>query len=239
MVESIGTIYTNKLIGDVIIGGDFQGLGVIRSLAEKGIPTFLIEYEKGIARYSKYTKRVKYNNSIFSQEVFLDYMIEIAKKESLEGWVLYPTNDTCVRLLAKNYEKLENYYRNPVSPWDITRKIFHKKETYEIAKKIDIPIPTIYRGTTLNDILDNHIEFPVILKPDNNPVYFAKTKKKAVRVDSVEELKKKYEEMSTIIDPSEIIIQEMIEGGTENLYSYTTFFERERSVAGISAKQFR
>ena len=45
--------------------------------------------------------------------------------------------------------------------------------------------------------------------------------------------------MSSLIDPSEIIIQEMIEGGPKNLYSYACFFGGEKSIGSICAKRSR
>ena len=45
--------------------------------------------------------------------------------------------------------------------------------------------------------------------------------------------------MSSKIHASEIIVQEMIEGGASNLFSYATFFDGKKVVAGMSARRWR
>jgi len=42
-------------IGVVVIGGDYQGLGIVRSLGRHGIPVRVIDDERSIACYSRYT----------------------------------------------------------------------------------------------------------------------------------------------------------------------------------------
>src|SRR5580700_4165831 len=41
--------------GAVVIGGDYQGLGIVRSLGRRGIPVCVIDDERSIARFSRYT----------------------------------------------------------------------------------------------------------------------------------------------------------------------------------------
>ncbi len=44
-------------IGVVITGGDFQALGVLRSLARKDIPVAVLDHDHCISRYSRFPKR--------------------------------------------------------------------------------------------------------------------------------------------------------------------------------------
>ncbi len=75
------------LVGAVIIGGDFQSLGIVRSLTEKGIPVFIIECEKSISRYSRYVNRVEKNYALLSSSSFAEYLISLAQRENLKGCV--------------------------------------------------------------------------------------------------------------------------------------------------------
>jgi D-aspartate ligase len=40
--------------GAVVLGGDYQGLGIVRSLGRHGIPTLIVDDERSIARASRY-----------------------------------------------------------------------------------------------------------------------------------------------------------------------------------------
>ena len=44
-------------VGAVVIGGDYQGLGIVRSLGRRGIPVCIIDDEYSIARFSRYAQR--------------------------------------------------------------------------------------------------------------------------------------------------------------------------------------
>ena len=47
----------NEKVGAVIIGGHFQGLGILRSLARHNVPIYLLDQELCIGRFSRYAKR--------------------------------------------------------------------------------------------------------------------------------------------------------------------------------------
>ena len=229
----------NGRVGAVVLGGDFQGLGLAHSLVEMGVPVFLLEHEWSIGRYSKIIKRKERNFKLLVGNHFADYLIELAEREKLHGWVLFPNNDEEIRLLSVNHHKLDGVYRNPIPPWETVRKFYDKRVAYEIADQLSIPIPKLYRAGTLEELLGQKLEFPLVLKPTVKGKYFAKKKKKAVSVGSREALIREFQEMSSIIDSSEIIVQEMIEGGPKNLFSYVTVFDGTKSIAGMSARRLR
>jgi len=225
--------------GAVIIGGDFQALGAIRSLAENNTPIFLIDHEFSISRFSSYVKNRVQNYSLLSSENFADYLIEIAKKEKLKGWVLFPNNDEIVKLISINREKLRQWYKVPVASWEIVQKFYYKQNAYRIAESISIPIPKMYENANLEELLVSNIKYPIVLKPTFKEDYYPVAKKKAIRIDNQEQLIKEYKLMSSIIDHSNIVVQEMIEGGPKKLFSYVTFFDGEKCVAGMSANRLR
>src|SRR2546426_7843835 len=83
-------------VGAVVIGGDYQGLGIVRSLGQHGVPVCVVDDELSISRYSRYaTKFVKVAN-LRDERVAVDRLLEIGKRLGLEGWVLYPTRDELV-----------------------------------------------------------------------------------------------------------------------------------------------
>ncbi|HBW17967.1 MAG TPA: hypothetical protein DEH11_02580, partial [Actinobacteria bacterium] len=44
--------------GGIVIGGDYQGLGIARSLGRQGIPVCVIDDETSIARASRFVQKV-------------------------------------------------------------------------------------------------------------------------------------------------------------------------------------
>ena len=225
----------NNPIGVIVIGDHVQALGVIRSLGKRGIPVYLF-HDKNlcIGRFSRYTKRYMRIPSPGNESEFMDFMIKLAKKDQTKGWILMPTNDVAVYTLSKHKEILEEYYRVSTPSWDIVRLAYNKKLTYQTAEKNDIPIPkTIYPENldALNEISHN-IDFPVIIKPAIVDHFYTKTKTKVFKANTKEELVHAYIEASHIIDPSEIMVQEVIPGGPDNLYSFCSFF-KDGEVIGM------
>jgi predicted ATP-grasp superfamily ATP-dependent carboligase len=51
--KRLGTLAAGRVqAGGIVIGGDYQGLGIVRSLGRRGIPVCVIDDEASIARVS-------------------------------------------------------------------------------------------------------------------------------------------------------------------------------------------
>lgn len=77
-------------VGAVVLGGDFQGLGIIQNLAVNNVAIFLLEHEWCIGRYSRYVKRRKYLPNFQKEDTFIPSLLELGEKEKLHGLVLFP-----------------------------------------------------------------------------------------------------------------------------------------------------
>jgi len=226
-------------IGAVIAGGDFQGLGVLRSLGRKGIPIILLDHDHCIARYSKFKKRFFRSPHPSKANSYLNFLIDLAKKENIYGWIIIPTRDETVYVLSKYKDILEKFYKVPVSSWDIIQNVYIKEKTYLIAEKHGIPIPKTYYPKNLSELLELDLQFPVIFKPSIKPHFYNKVKKKAIAIENRKKLIKVYHWMCSIINSSEILVQELIPGVPKHLYSYSTFFKMGKVIANVTARRPR
>ena len=221
--------------GVIVIGDHVQALGIIRSLGRRNIPVYLL-HDKSfcIGRFSKYTKKFIKCPDINNSSMLVDFLVEFAKKEKANDWILIPTNDAAVYTLSKNKKILEEYYKVPTPSWDIVKFAYNKKLTYQLAEKNNIRIPkTIYPDSldTLKAMLSD-IEFPVIINPAIMHHFYEKTKTKVFKANTEDELIRAYIRASSILDPSEIMVQEVIPGGPTHLYSFCSFF-KQKKVLGM------
>lgn len=69
--------------------------------------------------------------------------------------------------------------------------------------------------------------------------FHKKTSKKVFVAHNRLELLDYYSKASSIIDPSEILIQEIIPGSPDNLYSFGSFFKGERAISYIFGRRSR
>src|SRR5256885_1287050 len=154
---------TNGRPGAVVIGSDFQALGVIRSLVDHKVPLFLVEFERNISRYSRYIKRRVAKYDFFRDPDTVDYLLRLADEHALDGWVLVANNDETVKLLAQHHARLSARYRVSVPPWEISQIFYHKDKSYRLAAATGIATPTIYPSAGLEELMAADITYPVVL----------------------------------------------------------------------------
>ena len=226
-------------VGAIIIGGDYQGLGILRSLARQDIPICLLDNEVCIGMFSRYRKKFKKCPDPKNEVSFLDFLIDLAEKEGLKGWIIFPTNDEIVYILSKYRTELENYYRIPTPSWDIVKFAYDKKLTYQLAQESGIDIPKTFYPRDLNKLQQLNLQFPIIVKPSIKDHFYSKTRLKAIQVNNKRELTEVFKKTLSIIDGSEIMIQDLIPGGPEYLFSFCSLFRGGEVLAKITARRAR
>ena len=229
----------DRKIGALITGGDFQGLAALRTLARKQIPVILLDSDLCIGRFSRYCRRFVKSPPPAKTESYLDFLINLTKRENVNGWVVFPNSDEAVNVLSRYKSILEEYYRVPTPCWDVIKHVYVKKETYRTALQNAIPIPKTYEAASLQELMASDLHYPLVVKPSIRDHFYSKTRIKGFRVDNETELVKTYRRVRTIIDDSEIVVQEFIPGGPRNLYSYCPFLKNGQIVTGLAARRSR
>ena len=228
---------TNR--GAVIIGGHFLSLGFARNLAKHDVAVYLVDDEICVAQFSRHVKRCFRFRADGDENLFVDYLSKLALKERLEGSVLFPSTDESLRILSKHRSELNTHYRVSTPEWDVVKYLYDKRLTHQLAIQQGIPIPATFNPGSVQELTSLGIEFPVILKPAISRHLSAATKKKAYRADNEKELIAQYEKMASILGPEEILVQELVPGRAQNLYSYFGYFKEGKPLAGYSAKRSR
>ncbi|MDL1974755.1 MAG: ATP-grasp domain-containing protein [Deltaproteobacteria bacterium] len=228
-----------KKIGAVITGGDFQALGVLRTLARKDIPIILLDSDHCISRYSRFKKTFFRAPRLSEEDSYCDFLIALARRERIDGWVIFPNSDEAVYVLSKNKDILEEFYRVPTPSWEVIRNVYIKKNTYQVAEKNGIAIPKTYYPQNFEELMELNLHFPVVIKPSIRDNFYNQIKIKAFRINNKDELEKTYQRVCSIIDPSEVLVQEFIPGGANQLYSFCPFFKENKTISGIVARRAR
>ena len=229
----------NNEAGAIIIGGHFQGLGVMRALATKGVEVVLLDHEPCLARFSHYLGKYFQCPDIRDEKRFLDFLCRLVTRERLEGWVIFPTDDETVFFLSNHRDRLNGMYRITTPSWSVVKYAYNKKQSYRLAEKIGIPIPKTIYPENENDLVKIDHPFPLLVKPAVMSNFFRITGEKVFRARNYEELTEMYRKTRSIINPSEILIQEEIPDVSKNLYSFCPLFKDRKVLARITAKRSR
>src|SRR5437870_728404 len=127
--------------GAVVVGGDYQGLGIARSLGRQGVPVFVIDDELSITRFSRYTSRAARVPDLRDGVRAAESVLDVGRRFGLQGWVLYPTRDEIVAAFSLHRSAVEELFRVPTPDWDVVRWAWDKRPTYPLAEELGIPTP--------------------------------------------------------------------------------------------------
>lgn len=170
---------------------------------------------------------------------FVSFLKGLASEERLNKWVLYPTSDMAVYVLSKHRDVLDRAYLLPTSEWEVTQFAYDKRLSHQLAEQLKVPVPKTWFPENIGQLSHLDLDFPVILKPTIKENFFPVTKKKAIRANNKDDLIQAHKYMSSIIDRSEIMVQELIQGGANNLYSFCCLFGDGVAKAKVTARRPR
>lgn len=226
-------------IGAVILGGDYQGLGIVRSLGRHHIPICVVDDEHSIARFSKYTTYAVGGVELRDERGAVAALLEIGQRLGLRGWILYPTRDETVAALSRHREELAAFYRVSTPAWETIQWAWNKWNTYRLAESLDIPTPRRWQAGGIDELRRLDIRFPVAIKPAIKEHFFYATKAKAWRADDWAQLTELYSRAAKQIASEEIILQELIGGDGTRQFAYCAFFKGKSSVADVTVRRTR
>ncbi|SIN78769.1 Predicted ATP-dependent carboligase, ATP-grasp superfamily [Acetomicrobium flavidum] len=218
----------------IILGGYINGYSIARTIYETyGIMSYIFDYRSHFSSKSKivYYKIVPNPRYV---DKFLEYMICFGNKNKERNNILFVTNDEWLVPLAKHKEELEKYYMYTFSDWNIIEKLTIKKNLYQLCENIKIPYPHTMFIDQCN--IDNIklLEYPILIKPSNVVCYINTIQGKRNNIfnnysDAIQFLNKCFQKYNDLF-----IAQEYIPGGVENLYTATTYSNKNAVLKGIS-----
>jgi D-aspartate ligase len=229
----------NGQVGGLVLGGDYQGLGVVRSLGRQGIPVCVVDDELSIARVSRFSTRAIQVPSLRDEPSTLEALDALRRAHGLEGWVLFPTREETVAALARHRALLTRSFRIPTPDWGTIRYAWDKRETYRLAAELSIPMPRSWFPRQESELRDLDLRGPVVIKPAIKEHFFYATHAKAWRADTEGELRRLFRQAASIVPDGEIIVQELIPGDGQQQYSYCAFFKDGAPVASMTVRRRR
>lgn len=226
-------------VGALIVGGDYQGLGIVRSLGALGVPLCVIDDEHSIARHSRYVTHFLKFADLRDPANAIAAVIEAHDQFGLQDWVVFPTRDETVAALSHHRSLLSGLYRVPTPDWDSVRWAWDKRNTHRMAADLGIPAPRTLNPLSVADLDKIDFDPPYVLKPAIKEHFFYKTKAKAWRADSRSELRDLFSLAQTQVQPGEILVQEYIPGDGVQQYAFCSFFKNGQSMGSMTVRRKR
>ena len=229
----------NNSFSAIILGGRIMGLTALRSLAKHNINTVLLYHDTNdFAQKSNYLKKsyhVPHPEKRGNE--FIEFLIKLSTE--YKGAVIYPTDDEFLTEVAKNKEKLSEYYSVACNDIEVISKLINKSFLYDIAFRAGIPTPR-------NLVTDNkekaiefakEIGFPCLVKPSQSHVYLKVFGKKMAKVFDFESIE--HELAKAASQNLVVMIQEFVSGDDSTNYSYWGYRYNNKFYAEATAQKVR
>jgi D-aspartate ligase len=225
--------------GALVVGGDYRGLGVVRSLGRRGIDVWVLsDGDDVLATRSRYcTHHLPLAGT--SDDEQAAYLLRIADTHGLEGRTIFPTSDRSAAMVGRHHAALAERYVLTTPAWDTLRVAFDKRGTYALAERLGIAYPRTWGATSAREAAELPLELPVIVKPAVREEDNALTVAKAWRADSRTELHDRFAEAMLLLPADELLVQELVPGGGEGQVSYAALADRGRPLASVVARRTR
>jgi D-aspartate ligase len=230
---------TARPAGALVLGADYRGLGVVRSLGRRGVPVWVLRAPgEPLASMSRYAQRsVPWPSGDEASRVA--FLCSLAEDEGLQGWALIPTADETAALVGRHHAALARHFTHTSPPWDIVRWAYDKRRSNALAERVGVPVPRTCYPSTAEEAATVDVSFPAVLKPAVKESPNRLTVAKAWRVDDRDELVHRYAEACTLVDPATLMVQELVPGGGESQFSFAALCVDGEPLASLTARRTR
>jgi len=225
-------------VAGLVIGGDYRGLGAVRSLGRHGVPVdVLYDGDHPLAAASRFARRRLAWPA--GDDARLALLIRLAEREGHFGSVLIPSSDEVVAFIGRNHAQLATRYRLTTPRWDRLQWAHDKRRLHDLADGAGVARPWTAYPAEGEDITRLARDFPMVIKPVSHEATNPLAHDKAWRVDDRRTLAARYAEARAFLPAEQVMLQELIPGGGESQYSYGAIVDEGRPLAEVVVRRLR
>lgn len=219
-------------------------IGLVHNLGEADIPVYVgTEIEDNPSLFSRFSqKRIRFSD--YTSSEFIDELCEFGEQLDQKA-IIFSDDDHAILNITQHQERLKSYFLFSFPPADTVRKLLDKQLFCELVEEYNLPAPTSVSLSAVEELEQKNVaelSFPCIIKPsfkqawwDNDFDEEVGEYQKAIKCESYEVLKEKYQQIAGI-NPH-VVVQEFIEGKEEELYSVNMYVDENNELRGYFIAQ--
>lgn len=226
----------------VVIGVSWvNGLGLIRSLGQAGVPVLALNPRPDAIGFpSRYvTERFICPDPGKEEEAFLDFMDRVGERLAKRA-VLFLTRDQDVSTVSRNQARLARHYQVPFAAWDVLRAIVNKPGQYRVARKLGVPLPVTafpHDRTEAARAADK-VPYPAIIKPAYHVEFSKRFGGKGFLAHNPQEAVTYFQRGAAA--GYQMMLQEVIPGSSDRLYTYGSYLSPQgEPLAEFTGRKLR
>jgi D-aspartate ligase len=219
----------------IVLGGVGAALSITRSLGREGVPVYVLgDARTSLAGASRYcTEFIDMGSGDGVIERWLEWL-----RGAPHGAAVLPCGDHGLDLVAAHSDELREWGLQPLeTAGEASLAMLDKEKTYAIARQADVPAPSTWRVSTLEDLdaIADRLEYPCALKPLHSHLFSKHFDFKVFLAESHLELREALE--LTREHDLEMLITEIIPGGDDRVWSFSTFIDEDGRPLFEATKQ--
>jgi D-aspartate ligase len=150
--------------GAVVVGGHVNGVGLVRALAARGIPTAVVTTQPWDVAHR--SRLVVAREALSALDEHPDRLLEALERRASDwrGWAVLPANDEALAALGRDHDRLSRTYRVLSPPAEIADCFLDKTRMLAVAEAVGLDLPRRYGPATA--AASTALRFPVLVKPD-------------------------------------------------------------------------
>jgi D-aspartate ligase len=208
-----------------------NGLTAVRSLGRLGVPVFAVDQRPSALGFrSRYALAVRSPDPLTEEEPYVDLLAAIAEAAG-ETMPLLPTHDPPLNAIARHEPRLAALYALPFPGQAVTEQVQSKRAQLEHADAAGVDVPRTAHPSTAEEARDaaRAIGYPLLVKPSNPDGFRRRFRRQAFRCETDAELERAYRDAA----PFAPMVQELIPGGDDELYTVGSYIAADGAVLGL------
>lgn len=227
-------MHNKSVVSAVVVGLCAHGLAMARSLAKAGVEVLGLEADERLPGFFTIHAEVVRARDI-NGEGLIEELLALASARSLHGAVLYLTNDNMVRVVARNWPRLEAHYRLSWSNCrDEVLRLLDKSSLADHCAARQLNYPGSLLLESEHDLAHpwfGTMQFPLIVKPAVTLSGF-----KVRLVSSKEEIRGL---MQTFPSAFPLLVQQWIPGDDRAIRFAAVYLKEGRIMSSFVGRKLR
>ena len=208
-----------------------NGLAAIRSLGRRGLRVLALDHRPyALGFRSRYAEARLAPDPLDDEKGFVAALRSLAD-ESDDVLPVFPTHDEHVNAIARHADALGERFRFPFPSWEVLERIQSKRHQLETAESVGVPVPRTFYPRSVEEAhaAGEELGFPLIVKPSANVGFRRSLGRQLFRCENAAELERAYEAAAAY----EPMVQELIPGGAEEMYTLGSYLDRDGEALGL------
>jgi D-aspartate ligase len=214
----------HDLAAAVVDVGWVNGLAAIRSLGRAGIRVLAVDHRPSALGF-----RSRYAEPFLSADSHADPTRFVASIRALGEVVVFPTHDGQLNLIAQHLGDLQ--VLAPFPDWDILEQVQSKRAQLDQAAAAGVDVPQTQYPRTVAEAraAAEEIGLPVLVKPEHPVGFKQRFRRQAFCCETLDEVEHAY----TRAEEFGAMVQELIPGGDDTLYTVGSYVARDGRPLGV------